>query len=134
MQVRAAPRNRPLGVEPDALGRRRDPQELPLGGFPAATHADALRLVGHAGRLLGRGSLFGGALRRLGLLGGGLARLRIAMNELPEADREIIELRHHGGMSFKQMSELLEEPLGTLLARHHRALRKLKQLMGETGD
>ena len=66
--------------------------------------------------------------------GHSLARLRIAMNELPEADREIIELRHHGGMSFKQMSELLEEPLGTLLARHHRALRKLKQLMGETGD
>jgi RNA polymerase sigma-70 factor, ECF subfamily len=56
--------------------------------------------------------------------------LRAALAELPDADREIVELRHHGGMSFKQMSELLNEPLGTLLARHHRALRKLKQLMG----
>lgn len=62
--------------------------------------------------------------------GSALARLRAAMDRLPSADREIIELRHHGGMSFKQMSELLDEPLGTLLARHHRALRKLKQLMG----
>lgn len=61
---------------------------------------------------------------------GSLVRLRRAMMELSEADREIIELRHHGGMSFKQMADLLEEPLGTLLARHHRALRKLKELMG----
>lgn len=59
-----------------------------------------------------------------------LSRLRDAMRRLPEADREIIELRHHGQMSFKQMADLLGEPLGTLLARHHRALRKLKDLIG----
>lgn len=62
-----------------------------------------------------------------------LTRLREAMGRLADADREVIELRHHGGLSFKQMSELLNEPLGTLLARHHRALRKLKQLMAD-GD
>lgn len=56
------------------------------------------------------------------------------MMELSESDREIIELRHHGGMSFKQMADLLNEPLGTLLARHHRALRKLKELMSESDD
>ena len=61
---------------------------------------------------------------------GAIDRLRGALACLADADREIVELRHHGGMSFKQMSELLHEPLGTLLARHHRALRKLKQLMG----
>ncbi len=55
--------------------------------------------------------------------------LRAAMLRLPDADREVIELRHHGGLSFKQIAALLEEPLGTLLARHHRALRKLKELM-----
>ena len=59
-----------------------------------------------------------------------LAGLRIAMENLTEADREIVELRHHAGMSFKAMSEMLDEPIGTLLARHHRALRKLKELMG----
>jgi len=58
-----------------------------------------------------------------------LGKLRAAMMELPDADREIVELRHHGQMSFKEMSELLDEPLGTLLARHHRALKKLKDLM-----
>lgn len=58
-----------------------------------------------------------------------LARLRTAMEQLSDGDREVVELRHHGGMSFKQMAEMLGEPLGTLLARHHRALRKLKHLM-----
>jgi RNA polymerase sigma-70 factor (ECF subfamily) len=56
-------------------------------------------------------------------------RLRRAMAELSETDREIVELRHHGQMSFKDLADLLDEPMGTLLARHHRALRKLKELM-----
>ncbi len=56
-------------------------------------------------------------------------QLRAAMEKLADADREIVELRHHAGMSFKQMAELMNEPLGTLLARHHRALRKLKELI-----
>jgi RNA polymerase sigma-70 factor (ECF subfamily) len=55
--------------------------------------------------------------------------LRGAMERLTDADREVIELRHHAGLSFKQMADLLNEPLGTLLARHHRALRKLKELI-----
>lgn len=58
-----------------------------------------------------------------------LSALRAAMDRLSEADREVVELRHHAGMGFREMSELLGEPLGTLLARHHRALRKLRGLM-----
>lgn len=58
-----------------------------------------------------------------------LLALRNAMEELTDDDREIIELRHHAGMSFKDIAEMLQEPLGTLLARHHRALRKLKDLI-----
>ncbi len=56
-------------------------------------------------------------------------QLRAAMNELSGPDREVVELRHHGAMSFKQMAGLLDEPVGTLLARHHRALRKLKLII-----
>jgi RNA polymerase sigma-70 factor, ECF subfamily len=58
-----------------------------------------------------------------------LDRLRAAMEQLSEEDREVVELRHHGGMSFKQMAETLGAPLGTLLARHHRALHKLRKIM-----
>lgn len=64
-----------------------------------------------------------------GLASEELAALRTAMSQLTDQDREIVELRHHAGLSFKQMSDLLAEPLGTLLARHHRALRKLKELI-----
>ncbi|MCW5765350.1 MAG: RNA polymerase sigma factor [Phycisphaeraceae bacterium] len=59
------------------------------------------------------------------------AAARGAIERLSNADRQVIELRHHAGMSFAEMAETLEEPLGTLLARHHRALRKLKDLMQE---
>ena len=61
-----------------------------------------------------------------------LGALRGALGELPDADREVIELRHHGQMSFKAMADLLGEPLGTLLARHHRALRKLRAIIEES--
>ena len=59
-----------------------------------------------------------------------LVRLRVALGELTDADREVVQLRHHGGLSFKQIAVMLDEPLGTLLARHHRALKKLASLLG----
>jgi RNA polymerase sigma-70 factor (ECF subfamily) len=59
---------------------------------------------------------------------GGVAarRLMQALDRLSDADREIIHLRHVGGLGFKQIAEALDTPIGTLLARHHRALRKLR--------
>jgi RNA polymerase sigma-70 factor (ECF subfamily) len=62
-----------------------------------------------------------------------LGRLRLAVGLLPDADREVIELRHHGGLSFRQIADLVNEPIGTLLARHHRALRKLRAILSEGG-
>jgi len=55
--------------------------------------------------------------------------LRSAMTQLSETDREIIELRHHGQLSFKQIAVMTGDPIGTLLARHHRALKKLRLLI-----
>lgn len=66
---------------------------------------------------------------------GELRAMRRAIEHLSDADREVIELRHHAQMSFKQIADLLGEPIGTLLARHHRALRKLREMIGpETRD
>ncbi len=58
-----------------------------------------------------------------------LALLREALEQLSPPDRELIELRYHGSMGFAHMASLLDEPYGTLLARHHRALRKLKTII-----
>ncbi len=54
------------------------------------------------------------------------------MSQLSDSDREIIELRHHGQLSFKQISEMTSDPVGTLLARHHRALKKLRSIMEQS--
>jgi DNA-directed RNA polymerase specialized sigma24 family protein len=55
------------------------------------------------------------------------------MDRLGAGDREILDLRHIGGLSFKALSDYFEEPIGTLLARHHRALRKLRAILEEMG-
>ena len=57
------------------------------------------------------------------------AALDRALSQLSEADRDVIDLRHVGGLSFKQIADALGEPVGTLLARHHRALAKLRTLI-----
>jgi RNA polymerase sigma-70 factor (ECF subfamily) len=61
---------------------------------------------------------------------GEIQALRRAEAQLSDADRRIIHLRHFAGLSFKQIADVLGQPLGTVLARHHRALRKLRDLMG----
>lgn len=60
-------------------------------------------------------------------------RLRRAVDRLPDADRQIVHLRHTAGLTFKQIAEALDQPLGTVLARGHRALAKIKKAM-ETGQ
>lgn len=56
-------------------------------------------------------------------------QLRKAIATLPDADQEVLHLRHTAGLSFAQIAEALDQPLGTVLARGHRALGKLKKLM-----
>lgn len=60
------------------------------------------------------------------------ARLERALAELPEADREIVVLRHYSELPFQEIADLLEIPLGTALARAHRALAKLRAALGES--
>ena len=55
--------------------------------------------------------------------------LREAMAQLPEADQRIVYLRHYGELSFRQIADILDQPLGTVLARQHRALEKLRDLL-----
>ncbi|MHC4994789.1 MAG: RNA polymerase sigma factor [Planctomycetota bacterium] len=57
------------------------------------------------------------------------AGLHEAMSRLPEADRELLHLRYTAELSFAQIAETLDQPLGTVLARGHRALKKLRQTL-----
>ena len=58
-----------------------------------------------------------------------IQRLRSAVGQLSSSDQDIIHMRHSAGMSYKQIADVLGEPLGTVLARQHRALGKLRSIM-----
>ena len=60
-------------------------------------------------------------------------RLLAALDEIGETDREIVMLRHFSELSFREIAELLNVPLGTALARMHRALKKLRTLLEPEG-
>jgi RNA polymerase sigma-70 factor (ECF subfamily) len=48
-----------------------------------------------------------------------------AIQRLDEPGREVIELHLHAALSFREISELLGEPLPTVASRYRRALNKL---------
>ncbi len=53
-------------------------------------------------------------------------QLEACLSRLSDAEREIIVLRHYSDLSFREIAELLGIPLGTALARAHRALQRLR--------
>lgn len=60
-----------------------------------------------------------------------IRHLRETIAAMGKADQEILHLRYTAELSFAQIAETLDQPLGTVLARGHRALGKLKKLMGD---
>jgi len=57
--------------------------------------------------------------------------LHAAIAELPEADQQVIHLHYTAGLGYQEIADTLEQPLGTVLARGHRALKKLKAKLTE---
>ncbi|MFH1418597.1 MAG: sigma-70 family RNA polymerase sigma factor [Planctomycetota bacterium] len=56
--------------------------------------------------------------------------LSAALMKLSDAEREAIMLRHFSHMSFKDIAEATGVPLGTALARAHRGLAHLREMLG----
>lgn len=56
-------------------------------------------------------------------------KLEVALAKLDETTRQMILLRHVSEMSFKDLAELFQCPLGTALARVHRGLKMLREWM-----
>ena len=53
-----------------------------------------------------------------------------AMAELKPRDREILTLRHHDELSYKQIAEALGIPEGTVMSRLYHARRRLRDRLG----
>lgn len=52
-------------------------------------------------------------------------RLAIAMKELSEAHREILQLRYFGELSYDELAQVLNIPKGTVMSRLHIARKSL---------
>lgn len=57
------------------------------------------------------------------------AALHAALARLTEPDRQLLAMRYSAELTYPQIAEALDQPLGTVLARGHRALKKLKTLL-----
>lgn len=52
--------------------------------------------------------------------------IRSAVSGLPEKLREVIELKHFQGCSYKEMAEILDVPEGTVMSRLYNARKALR--------
>jgi len=58
-----------------------------------------------------------------------LDRLQTQLKKLDADTRELIALRFYSQLSFKEIAAMRSEPIGTTLAKLHRGLKRLRELM-----
>ena len=60
--------------------------------------------------------------------------LRSALSILDEEERNVVMLHSITGLRFKEISGLLELPLGTVLSKYHRAIKKMREFLKEKNN
>ena len=60
-----------------------------------------------------------------------VVRLQRAIALLPENQRQVLMLRYYSNLKFVEIANILGCPLNTALGRMHKAMIKLRELMGE---
>ena len=58
------------------------------------------------------------------------ARIQRALDTLPEHFRTIIMLSDIEGLAYREIAEVLDVPMGTVMSRLHNARKRLKQVLG----
>ena len=58
-----------------------------------------------------------------------LDKLQTQLDKLSEDTRELIVLRYYSQLSFEEIAKLRGEPVGTVLSKVHRGIKKLRQEM-----
>lgn len=102
--------------------RRRKHAERTLSGVPGAGDGDgpAPGVVDRSVEAPPETQMIAGEEVRL---------LELAMAQLEAEERQVLTLRHYGDLSFREIADIMGSPLGTILAKSHRALLKLRDKM-----
>src|SRR4051812_20265985 len=58
-------------------------------------------------------------------------RVQAALGQLPELERQSLELAYYGGLTQSQLAEQLRIPIGTVKSRMFSGLKRLRNLLGE---
>ena len=56
-----------------------------------------------------------------------------ALAQLPDPQREVIELAYFAGYTQSELADRLSEPIGTIKSRTHTALARLRELLEARG-
>lgn len=59
-------------------------------------------------------------------------RLESAMAGLPDEQREVLVMKHYGGLTFESIAAALDIPLRTAQSRHRYAIKRMQTLLAET--
>jgi RNA polymerase sigma factor (sigma-70 family) len=60
-------------------------------------------------------------------------RVQAALRQLPDQQREALELAYYGGFSQSELAERLGQPVGTIKSRMFTGLARLRELLAEPG-
>jgi RNA polymerase sigma factor (sigma-70 family) len=58
--------------------------------------------------------------------------VRLAINKLPEEQRQVLILRHYGNLSFKEIAAMTDVSINTALGRMRYALTNMRKIMEHT--